>query len=155
MAATIPGERDRMTAFFLQLARYEDTASPGLYQATLRALRPDEDRTPQEGLRAVAAALISNPTLFQCFQAMLPCGIYLPDDVEPIVYLPAEPMIEFNGSSPSGGSHKKRRKTLSDADGVPRGERELCGVISTRGIGCKQVKTICPYHQKGKSPKNG
>lgn len=32
-----------------------------------------------------------------------------------------------------------------------RPERELCGVISTRGVACKQAKEICPYHQKNRS----
>ena len=28
-----------------------------------------------------------------------------------------------------------------------QGDRELCGVISTRGVACKQAKDVCPYHQ--------
>lgn len=29
-------------------------------------------------------------------------------------------------------------------------EKELCGVISTRGVPCKQIRSVCPYHRKDK-----
>eukprot|EP00656_Telonema_subtile_P035511 TRINITY_DN3948_c0_g1_i2.p1 TRINITY_DN3948_c0_g1~~TRINITY_DN3948_c0_g1_i2.p1 ORF type:complete len:120 (-),score=20.39 TRINITY_DN3948_c0_g1_i2:284-643(-) len=97
----------------------------------------------------MSAALIGNPTLFQCFNALLPAGVFMPEDVEPIQLRSPTP-------APVVPTHptKKRRKTLPVEPAQTAelfsaaGEREVCGVISTRGVPCKQAKSVCPYHQK-------
>eukprot|EP00658_Telonema_sp_P-2_P006198 TRINITY_DN12365_c0_g1_i3.p1 TRINITY_DN12365_c0_g1~~TRINITY_DN12365_c0_g1_i3.p1 ORF type:complete len:155 (+),score=40.00 TRINITY_DN12365_c0_g1_i3:118-582(+) len=130
----------------LQLARYEDGCCPGIYDAAVRTLQriTREDKPPAEALRAMASALIASPTLFHCFNAMLPAGVFLPEDVQPL--LECKPSPPANGAS----GNKKRKKATETAWSAAAAavDKELCGVISTRGVPCKQAKAVCPYHQK-------
>jgi len=45
-------------------------------------------------------------------------------------------------------AEKKQATRVASPKLAPQTDKMLCGVISTRGVACKQARDICPYHRK-------